>query len=84
LSWINILRQQGHLLSEEPVESRSSPGCFHREVCQYLPIGAERSDDTPERSAAEIVTILNQVVDLAHTAAQDLLAGPSRFSMLEV
>lgn len=48
------------------------------------PIGAERAEDAPERSAAEIVTLLNQVVDLAHTAAQDLLTKPSRFSLLEV
>lgn len=40
--------------------------------------------DAPERSTEEIKTILEQIAELEHSAAQDLVAGPSRFSMVEV
>jgi hypothetical protein len=48
------------------------------------PVGDERRTDAPDRDVAEITGLLSQVIDLGHAAAQDLVAGPSRFSMLEV
>lgn len=48
------------------------------------PVGDERTEDAPARDPGEIAGILNQVIDLSHAAAQDLLTGPSRFSMLDI
>lgn len=48
------------------------------------PTGDDRPDDTPERNTAEIVNILDQIKALSHSAAQDLAAGPSRFSFVEI
>ena len=47
------------------------------------PIGDQRPSDAPERSAAEISAILEQIDGLAQTASHDLLQGPSRFSLVE-
>jgi len=47
------------------------------------PVGDDRPANTPERSAAEISVILEQIDGLAQTAAQDLMEGPSRFSLVE-
>lgn len=47
------------------------------------PVGDDRPADAPERSAAEISDILQQINGLAETAAQDLMEGPSRFSLVE-
>jgi len=48
------------------------------------PIGDERPAASPERDAGQIVAILDQINALSHTAAQDLAAGPSRFSLVEI
>jgi len=48
------------------------------------PVGKARGEDTPERDAEEIKATLSQIIDLSHTAASDLAAGPSRFSLVEV
>jgi len=47
------------------------------------PVGDDRPADTPDRSAVEISVILEQIDGLAQTAAQDLMEGPSRFSLVE-
>jgi hypothetical protein len=47
-------------------------------------VGSERAKDAPERSTAEVVTILQQIQELEHEAATDLLKGPSRFNLVEV
>lgn len=48
------------------------------------PVGDARPAEAPDRDVAEITGLLSQVIDLGHAAAQDLVAGPSRFSMLEI
>jgi hypothetical protein len=48
------------------------------------PIGDERPTGSPERDVQEITNLLAQIDQLAHTAAQDLTRGPSRFSLVEV
>jgi len=40
--------------------------------------------DVPERSTEDVRNILEQIMELEHSAAQDLISGPSRFSMVEV
>ena len=47
-------------------------------------VGDERAKNTPERSTAEVTTILEQIQELEHQAVTDLLTGPSRFSNIEV
>jgi hypothetical protein len=44
---------------------------------------ADRTD-APERSADDVKAILEQIMELEHSAAQDLIEGPTRFSMVEV
>jgi hypothetical protein len=46
------------------------------------PIG-DRTD-APERSTEDVKSILEQIMDLERSAAQDLLAGPNRFNMVDV
>jgi len=46
-------------------------------------IGDERAKDAAPRDTAEVVNALESIRALAHSAAQDLAAGPSRFSFLE-
>jgi len=41
-------------------------------------------EDAPERDTEEIKATLSQIIDLSHTAASDLAAGPSRFSLVKV
>lgn len=40
--------------------------------------------DAPERSTDDVKNILEQIMELEHSAAQDLLEGPTRFSMVEI
>jgi hypothetical protein len=47
------------------------------------PVGNGRTELTPERNPAEVAAILEQIRELSHTAAQDLIEGPSRFSLIE-
>lgn len=47
------------------------------------PVGEERTASTPERNTAQVVDALESIRQLAHSAAQDLAAGPSRFSFVE-
>jgi len=46
-------------------------------------IGDERSKDAEPRSTEAVVAALESIRELSHSAAQDLAAGPSRFSFLE-
>lgn len=48
------------------------------------PVGSERGDDAAQRDVEAITATLGQIIHLTHTAAQDLAAGPSRFSLVEV
>lgn len=47
-------------------------------------VGDDRQASAPERSTSEIIGVLEQIKELEHSAAKDLLAGPSRFSLIEV
>lgn len=47
------------------------------------PVGDERPDAAPDRDVEKIANILVDISTLSHTAAQDLSAGPSRFSFVE-
>ena len=46
-------------------------------------VGEARGKDAPERSTAEVVSALESIKELAHAAARDLAAGPSRFTFAE-
>jgi hypothetical protein len=46
-------------------------------------IGDDRPKDAAPRDTAQVVSALESIRELAHSAAQDLAAGPSRFSFLE-
>lgn len=46
-------------------------------------VGEERTSAAPERNTQDVVNILEQIKELEHQAISDLLAGPSRFSMVE-
>jgi hypothetical protein len=46
------------------------------------PVGG-RDKDTPERSVAEVNQALEEIAGMVQTAKADLLAAPSRFSLIE-
>lgn len=48
------------------------------------PVGDERSENTPDRDTNKVVTALEGIKELAHKAAMDLAAVPSRFSFVDV
>lgn len=50
---------------------------------QIGPVGEERSKATPPRDTAEVVKTLESIRELAHAAAVELSAGPSRFAFVE-
>jgi len=45
--------------------------------------GERRSASESERNTAHVASLLQDIAGLAHSAAQDLSAGPSRFSLIE-
>jgi hypothetical protein len=47
------------------------------------PVGDARGKDTPLRSAAEVMRALRSISELADNAKDDLLSGPSAFSLIE-
>ena len=48
------------------------------------PVGQERTDATPERSTPEVVSTLEQILELEHQTVEHLTSAPSRFSMVAV
>jgi hypothetical protein len=46
-------------------------------------VGEDRPKNAPERSTEEVTRALESIKELAHQAAVDLAAGPSRFSFVE-
>lgn len=47
------------------------------------PIGDARSKDTPDRSTAEVIHALQDISSLVESAKDDLLAGPTAFSLID-
>lgn len=48
------------------------------------PIGSERTENDPERDTNQVVMHLQEIAELEHQAVIDLMAGPSRFGMIEL
>jgi len=48
------------------------------------PIGSERNGNDPERDTNQVVMHLQEIAELEHQAVIDLMAGPSRFGMIEL
>jgi hypothetical protein len=48
------------------------------------PIGDEKTGNEPERDANQVVRHLQEISELEHQAVIDLMAGPSRFGMIEL
>lgn len=48
------------------------------------PVGEERDKNAPERDTNQVVSALEAIKDLAHAAAVDLAAGPSRAAFIEM
>jgi hypothetical protein len=48
------------------------------------PIGDEKTGNEPERDTNQVVRHLQEIAELEHQAVIDLMAGPSRFGMIEL
>ncbi len=48
------------------------------------PIGDEKTGNEPERDTNQVVMLLQEIAELEHQAVIDLMAGPSRFGMIEL
>ena len=47
-------------------------------------IGSERTENDPERDTNQVMKHLNEIAELEHQAVIDLMAGSSRFGMIEL
>ena len=74
---LNVLRNQGILVDL----SVSGTGMFTR-TATWAEIGIQV--DEAERDTNQVVKHLQEIAELEHQAVIDLMAGPSRFGMIEL
>jgi hypothetical protein len=48
------------------------------------PIGSERTENDAERDTDAVRRHLEEIMELEHQTAKDLMSGPSRFGMIEL